>query len=92
MKIDISDDPRSIVLAIESLTKKLCLRAGADPAEAIMIHLTVAALIAWRHSNKPVDDLLPMLSDSLVDAVNAADGWFGLSENPATAGRGVTVQ
>jgi hypothetical protein len=74
----ISTDPRDRVLAIEAVTKEICLRTGQDPAEGVMMLLTAAAHLTAIYSRKSADKNIMTLASCLGNATVAADDFFKL--------------
>lgn len=74
----ISADPRDRVLAIEAVTKSICVKTGMDPAEGIMMLLTAAAHLSIVYSGKTAEQNLMTLAGALGSATVAADDFFKL--------------
>ena len=64
--------PRDKVLACEGFLRALC----DDPAEGVMLCLTVAVFICDKHSDKPPEDELKQLAAHLFWARKAVDELF----------------
>lgn len=74
----ISADPRDRVLAIEAVTKAICLETGQDPAEGVMMLLTAAVHLSNTYTRMPISEQAPVLAECLGHAIVAADGFFKL--------------
>lgn len=85
MNVKMSDEPKSCILAIEAVTREICRNTGRDPAEGTMMLLTAAAHLMNTYSPRPIKEQAAALTNALVDALLAADGFFTLRGVPKPA-------
>ncbi len=78
IKGNISSDPKDNILAIEAVTRSLCQRQNADPAEGVMMLLTAAVHMMNTYSPKPLQEQVTALAEALGHATVSADRFFKL--------------
>lgn len=82
IKGEVSEDPKSRIIALESITQSICERTGQDQAEGVMMLLTAAAHMSIKYSKPSVtlQQSAQKLAECLGYAIVAADDFFALKD------------